>query len=119
MHDGIKVDEDRGIMQVDSYGTSSKQDIADSISEIKQVYADRGFHKVLVDTTRQEAMPGIVDIFEVFSTFPRELKLALLLKRKQRTEEDLYFGEDVGVNRGVLMKIFYDREQAIEWLDNG
>lgn len=119
MHDGIKVDEDRGIIEVRSYGKSSREDIARAISEAQQVLADRGFNKILVDTTGQDAMPSTIDIFDLFSKFPREFKTAMVLDRNQKTERDLSFAETVGMNRGVPVRIFYDGELALEWLDKG
>lgn len=116
MHDGIEVDEDRGIIKVDSYGKSSYEDIAKAISEAQQVFADRGFYKILADTTKQNSMPSTTSIFQLFSNFPREFRTAMVLDKNQKTKKDLSFAEDVGVNRGVIMKIFYDRELALQWL---
>lgn len=117
MHDGIKVDEDRGIIEVCSYGTSSKENIAKAINEAQQILADRGFNKILADTTKQDAMPSKIDIFKLFSNFPREFRTAIVLDKNQKTEKDLSFAETVGVNRGIMIKIFYDRELALQWLD--
>ena len=119
MPDEIRVNEDRCIIEIDSCGAVSNKDIARSISKVQQILADKGISKILVDTTKQDTMPGTMDIFELFSTFPREFTLALLLDKRQRTEADLSFAENVGVNRGILMQIFYDKERALQWLDNG
>jgi hypothetical protein len=117
MHDGITVDESRGIIMVDSYGKSSKEDIAKAISEAQQLFANRGFYKILVDTTKQESMPSTIDIFELFSSFPREFRTAMVLDKNQETEGGLSFAETVGVNRGVRIRKFYNRELALQWLD--
>ncbi len=117
MHDGIKVDEDRGIIEVFSYAKSSKKDIAKAISEAQQIFRDRGFNKILADTTKQDAMPNTIDVFELFSNFPREFRTAMVLNKNQKTKKDLIFAETVAENRGVRIKIFYDRELAIQWLD--
>ena len=119
MHNGIRVDEDRGIIEVYSYGKSSREDIAKAISEVQQIFADRGFNKILADTTKQDAMPSTIDIFNLFSNFPREFRTAIVLNKNQKTEKDLSFAKTVGVNRCVLIKIFYDRELALQWLDKG
>jgi hypothetical protein len=119
MHDGIKVDEDRGIIEVGSYGKSSKEDIAKAISEAQQIFSDRGFYKILADTTKQDEMPKIMDIFYLFSNFPREFRTAMVLDKNQKTEKYLFFAESVGVNRDVMIKIFYDSELALQWLDEG
>jgi hypothetical protein len=117
MHDGIKVDERRGIIEVCSYAKSSKEDIARAINKAQQIFRDKGFNKILADTTKQDAMPNSFDIFDLFSSFPREFRTAMVLKKNQKTEKDLIFAETVGENRGVLIKIFYDRKPALQWLE--
>ena len=117
MHDGIKVYEDRGIIEIYSYAKSSKEDIAKAISEAQQIFADRGFNKILTDTSKQDAMPSTIDIFDLFSNFPREFRTAMVLDKNQKTEKDLSFAETVAVNRGIQIKIFFDRELALQWLD--
>jgi len=117
MPDKIRVNENLGIIEVKSLGEVSKDDIEQSIAKVREIYNERNIKKILVDTRRQETMPDTLDIFDLFSTFPREFKLALLIVESQATAEDISFGETVGVNRGVLVKIFYDEEQALQWLE--
>ncbi len=119
MPDKIRVLEDRGIIQVQSYGVVTKEDIAESITKVRQILDTEGISKILVDTTRQETMPSTIGIFELFSTFPREFMLALLIQPSQATAEDISFAETVGLNRGIQVKVFYEQGHALQWLDNG
>ena len=119
MPDKIRVNEDRGIIEVQSYGVVTKEDIAESINKIQQIGKTKGIKKILVDTTKQETMPSTVDVFEIFSNFPRGFRLATLIQRSQATAEVLRFVETVGVNRAFPVKIFYEKDQALQWLDNG
>ena len=41
-----------------------------------------------------------------------------MIQQSQMTVEDISFAETVGVNRGVKIKIFHEKEQALQWLDN-
>ena len=119
MPDNIRVNEERGIIEVQSYGIVSKEDIVDSMIQARRIFDTKGFNRILVDTTKQEKMPTITDIFDLFSTFPREFRLAMLIQESQVTAEDISFTETVGVNRGVRVKIFHEKEQAMHWLDKG
>jgi hypothetical protein len=119
MPDEIRVNEDRGIIEVHSYGMVSKEDIAESITKVRQILNVKQISKILVDTTKQETMPSTIDTFELFSTFSLEFKLALLIEQSQMTAEDITFAETVGVNRGVRVKIFHEKKQALQWLDSG
>ena len=118
MPDKIHLNEDKQIIEVESYDEVSKEDIAHSISLIREVFIEKQFSKILVDTRRQTTMPDTMGIFELFSDFPREYRLAIIIKPGQPTEEALIFAENVGRNRGVSMKLFEDKESAMKWLDD-
>ena len=118
MPDKVELNKDLGIIEITSFGIVSSGDIMDSINKIMKIFKETGVHKVLVDTTTQEKMPGTVGIFKLFSSMPKEVVYVLLVKEHQLTEEDLIFAETVAVNRGVQIKIFYDREKAIDWLNS-
>ena len=118
MPDKIRVNEELGIIEVQSYGMVSKEDIAESITQVRHIFDTKGLNKVLVDTTRQETMPSTVGIYDLFSTFPRKFKLAMLIEESQATKKDISFAETVGSNRAVQVKIFHEKEQALHWLDN-
>ena len=79
MPDRIRLNEDHGVIEVQSYGQVSKKDIAESISKVREVLSSKGISKILVDTTKQETMPSTTDIYMLFSDFPREFRLALLM----------------------------------------
>ncbi len=118
MPDTVRLNEEDGIITVESYGLVSEEDIEKSIEKIHQIQSETGINKILVDTTRQESMPDTIGIFRIFSTFPRDFKLALLCHRSQATADDLIFGENVGVNRGVQVSMFEEELQALKWLNN-
>lgn len=64
-------------------------------------------------------MPGTISIFDLFSTFPRDFRLALLVDVSQVTKKDISFVETIGMNRGVMVRIYYEKEQALQWLEKG
>ena len=116
MPDEVHVDEERGIIKVESYGIVSTEDIENSIGKVREILTERGLNKILVDTTRQETVPGTAALFDLFSTFPRNLKAALLSRESQITVEDLRFVENVSVNRGIFVRVFHTEDEALGWL---
>ena len=52
MPDKIRVNDARGIIEVQSYGEVTKKDIAESISKIQQILKTKGINEILVDTTK-------------------------------------------------------------------
>ena len=63
-------------------------------------------------------MPHTMGIFDLFSTFPREFRLALLVQESQATAQEIRFAETVSVNRGILVQIFHEEDKALQWLDS-
>jgi len=117
MPDEFTINEDLDLMEIYSHGIVSAEDIENSINKAKKVLLESGINKLIVDTTTQEKMPGTVSIFTIFSTFPREISLAIIAVPDQLTVEDIQFAENVAVNRGIRMKVFSKRKKALKWLN--
>lgn len=117
MPDKFEINEKLGLMEIYSYGIVTAEDIDQSIEKAQNALKKYGLNKLLVDSRKQEKMPGAVSIFRIFSNFPRHISLAILAEKKQVTVNDIIFGENVAVNRGIRMRVFYDREAAVEWLN--
>ncbi len=116
MPDLLTINKDENIIEIKSYGVVSKNDIKESIAKIKQINNEIGINKVMVDTTKQESMPGTMGIFDIFTIFPRDFKVAVLTNEGQLTSEDIHFIETIAHNRGIMIKEFSSIEDAKEWL---
>ena len=75
MSDHIILNDALSLIEIDSSGIVLRNDIQRSIEEVKQHHSRIGINKVLVDTTKQDKLPTTFDIFEIFSTSPRGIKL--------------------------------------------
>ncbi len=116
MPDLLTINKDENIIEIKSYGVVSKNDIKESIAKIKQIYNEIGINKIIVDTTKQESMPDTMGIFDIFTTFPRDFKVALIRNDGQVTSEDIHFIETIAHNRGIMIKAFSSIDDAKEWL---
>jgi hypothetical protein len=117
MPDTFHINFELGLIEIVSFGIVSSQTISNSIKKAEEVFKLHGIKNLLVDTTEQDIMAGVLIIYRIFSTFPKQLNLALYVKKNQVTEEDIIFGETVAVNRGINMKVFYSKEDAAKWLN--
>lgn len=118
MPDEVRFNREQNVIEVKSYGVVTKADISNSIKLIQQIQQETGVDKLLVDTTGQESLPNAIEIFEIFSVYPGEIKTALLVNKSQTTADDVEFVETVALNRGKSMQVHYDRELALRWLDS-
>ena len=82
--------------------------------------ADNGCNKLLIDASLAEPKmsPGDHYIFtaEHESHLPKDLFTAIV-HRPSETDK-FQFIENIGVNRGMNMKVFTDERQAVNWLRN-
>ena len=118
MPDKVSFNKELEIIEVESFGEVTGLDISNSIQQIKEIQQDSGVDRLLVDTTRQQTLPSPIEIVEIFSAYPRNLKTALLVDASQATVDDVEFVETVAVNRGKNIQLHYDREKALRWLNS-
>lgn len=117
MPEKITLNEQRGIIEVSSYGVVTKQEIMNTVDAALKITRGRGINKVLVDTREQTAMPDSSEIVEIFSDFPDDFKVAMLVSEEQPTLKSIAFFETVAVNRFFKYRIFSSEEDALAWLN--
>jgi hypothetical protein len=117
MPEVLKVNQSLNMVEVRSFGVVSKEDIIHTISNVLSIYHDTGIFKALAETTQVQKLPGLADLYRVFSTFPKEIKLAILVTKSQATLRDFSFIETVALNRGATIKLFYENKKAHKWLE--
>jgi len=116
MPDSIKINEKLKIIEVTSLGEVSIVDIASLFSKIEKILNDSGLFKILVDTREQISMPSTSDIFDLFSNFSSVFRVAMLVKKNQMTIKDIQFVETIVQNRSKNVKMFDQKNIALEWL---
>ncbi len=117
MPEKIILNEQRGIIEVSSYGIVTKQDIMNTVDAALKITRGKGINKVLVDTREQTAMPDSSEVVDIFSDFPDDFKVAMLVSEEQPTAKGVAFLETVAVNRFFNYRIFSSEEQALAWLN--
>jgi hypothetical protein len=88
------------------------------MSKIKSINLEKGADKVLVDTTEIEELPGSISLYSLFSEYPYHIKTALVNSQKNLIFNDLYFAESVAQNRGIKVRAFLEKEEALKWLND-
>ena len=116
MPETVTLNEDLGIIEVRSCGVVSARDIASSIDRVKQISNKTGIDRVLVDASDQQAMPNTVDVFYLAAEFTQRMWIAVVGSEEQASYRDLVFGETVAKNRGVIIRVFFSKTAALQWL---
>ena len=116
MPDQLTINEELGIIEVYSSGEITVEEAEQTVKKSLRIFKERNIDKVLVDATSLTKLPGTVEIFQFLSSSPPELTQALVISKDSFSEDLLSFGENVAVNRGKNVKLFFDREEALSWL---
>lgn len=114
--DEVYVNEKEGIIEVVSSGVITRQDMESTRDKLQRILGEKGISRVLIDTARLRSLPSTMDLFEVWETYSRDFKTALLVTASNPINKDIAFAETVGVNRGQIVKMFWDEEEARRWL---
>ncbi len=72
MPDVVRVNGELGIVDIVSHGVASKDDIAASFDQLKTLLETQKINKLLVNTTQQETMPTMGNIYKLFTASPSE-----------------------------------------------
>ena len=116
MPDEINVKKDLGIIVIRSFGLVTRDDIDSSVKDIQKIFEETGINKILVDATQQKKMPSIIEIVQLFSELSRDLRLALLANLLRATSNELELVRNVAISHGVSVRLFDDRDEALQWL---
>jgi hypothetical protein len=116
MPETVDYDEGLGVILVRSFGVVSAEEMEASVGRVARLSAEMGSVKVLVDAEHLEAMPQAGDLFFLAATFPRSARLAVVISRHREVRGDLRFAENAARNRGVDLRLFSTRSEALDWL---
>lgn len=116
----IEVVSDPGYIQVDQFGPVDVDEMDLIRTEVFENVEEHGLTKIVVDVRRLTIEYKVSEFFKVTvdnvkykTPFPRP-RVCLIVRQDQ--EENARFVENVGVNRGMPIKYFTDKEAALKWL---
>jgi hypothetical protein len=118
MPSSVKLNKAGDLIEIQSYGVVTKEHIAESIARVKELNKKSAISIILVDTSKQEKLPDAFELIKLANTFPTQMKVALLITESQPTKDGIHFVETANLNRGVDVKYFTDKQQAVQWLRN-
>lgn len=112
----LKVNKESEIIELRSFGSVSRDQVIESMKKVNHLSEETGIKLLFVDSRQVDAMPSTVDQFELTRMFPSFLKMAILIPVEGELTEAYEFGETVGFNRGIPLRVFVSESEAFEWL---
>jgi hypothetical protein len=118
MNHPIHADYSLETLVVKAPAKNTTADILETIDRLEEFVNETKFDKVLLDLTDVTSIPPLVEMFEITLKIPRRLWVAGLIEGNERLEADFEFAETVAKNRGMSLRIFRSRKDAVEWLQS-
>ncbi len=118
MSHAIEFLKDAEYVSVALTGEVTRNDLESARNKTNLALTSNSCNRILVDATRINLSLSDMENFEFTSEhrsrFPLGVRIALVGRPDQ--SENLRFAETVAQNRGVIMNLFLDRAQALNWL---
>lgn len=102
-------------------GDNTPEDVAGYLSQIRQVCAEYGLSKVLIEENLAGPPIDTVDVYDVVSAAsvgvaPAIRQVAFVDTNPEHDFAAMEFAETVAFNRGVNVKVFRDVPSAAKWI---
>ena len=117
MPETVTLDEDLGIVRVESYGDVTAEDLRATLASALRIHQERGLTRGFVDATKVTSYPSAFFIHDFGLQAAESLmgiKVAIAAPRVQL--KDSRFFETVVRNRGANLRLFDSPDAALEWL---
>jgi hypothetical protein len=118
MPETVSIDIERGVILIDSSHHIGEDDLRRSLESVLQLAHRHGINKVMIDATGQRSLPSVFALYRFaseLSAHARNLRHAIVVS--EQSPEDIRFVETAAHNRGTIMKLFSEREDAWSWLN--
>ena len=118
----VEFDEQRRVILLAYRANVSYEDVHESSIAVIAMTHDKDTHKILTDFTDAVSLAhSSIDIFHLpttYKTLGQDLPLveAIVDPKDPKIRKDAEFYETVCINRGFTVRVFEDRDQALEWL---
>jgi len=119
----VKYDSNLRIIETNYTGNMNKDELAKAIDETISSAIVNSTYKLLADCLYLTGGHNLFDLYELadiskIKDFVKYVKEAVIIPENQGTIEKVKFWETACLNRGMNVKIFNTRKEALEWLNS-
>jgi hypothetical protein len=123
----LEIRPEPGLLSVDATGTFSLDEAKQAFLEMLEAVALHKTRKVLLDGRQLLGKPEVLERF-LYGEFAAKAVRDFEVRGVSRSTQFAYvlkkpvldpkrFGENVAVNRGMIIKVFDNPEDALQWLE--
>jgi hypothetical protein len=116
----IEYDHDLKNIEIHYEGTLTPDELLAAVHATIALAKERQTRLILTNLTKMEGGLSIVDLYDLADLLVAlnlgHFKEAVLYSRLSASRQDVAFWETVCINRGLAVRVFTDRQEALEWL---
>ena len=117
MPETVILDEDLGIVRIESYGDITAEDLRASLASALRIHQERGLTRGFVNATKVTSYPPTFAIHDFGSQAAKSLRgIKVAIATPPGILNDSGFFETVVRNRGVNLRVFDSPDAALAWL---
>ncbi|MCP4296394.1 MAG: hypothetical protein GY786_12370 [Proteobacteria bacterium] len=117
MPEKVTLDEDLGIVRIESYGDVTAEDLRATLASALRIHQERGLTRGFVDETKVTSYPSTFSIHDFglqAAELLRGIKVAIAAHPGIITDPGFF--ETVARNRGANLRVFDSPDAALAWL---
>jgi hypothetical protein len=115
----IRVSE-TSVVEVVHTGRMLEEEVNRAREELSQIMSEGEYRLLLADISNASIEGSTSSVYRFnashYGSLPGGTRIAVLASGSSANSETLRFCENVAVNRGVLMRMFQSRDDAMAWL---
>ncbi len=109
-------------IEVNYSGTITESEYGDAIREFVKFNAEKKCLLVLTDLREMTVSPSILNVYDSINMFEKmgidkNTSEALIIPENKFAADNVKFYETACQNRGYNVRLFYNKEDAIKWLE--
>jgi len=114
MPEELTFDPSTGLIRIRAWGDEFITDWVASRNEILRLNAANGANRLFVDAREMVGVPSVLDILDFGDAWPENVRAAILIGKG--TPEDVMFLDETATHRHKPIRVFYDEDEAMRWL---
>lgn len=117
----LKIEEKPGYVHFAVHGETDPQTVGNFLRDISVICRERKYSTILIEEDLKGQSISPTNVYEIISSEAKKLPpllncIAYVDANPEHQNELMHFAETVAVNRGVNIKVFFDTQDAINWL---
>jgi hypothetical protein len=119
----VNINNDFPIIETCYSGFLTRIELSDAIQQTLKIAKDKGINLLLSDCSTLKGGHDVFDLYELVNVIMKmdlhhtlTLMEAIILPDYKESEELVKFWETTCSNRGITVRLFNDRQSALDWL---